>query len=104
MQRGAGDGASSSVHIHCTSFPLYCTLQILLSDVDFFVSGDNLEELKIKEEEGMYPPRFNLMISCTPMAGQSKTRVEFRGARKEILFDILLKPLPLCMATGIYIR
>ena len=52
----------------------------------------------------MYPPRFNLMISCTPTARQSKTRVEFRGARKEMVFDILLKPLPSCMATGIYSR
>ena len=73
---------------------IYSTLQILLSDIDFFVSDDNSEEvLKLKEKEGMYPPRFNLVISCTPAAKQSQTRVEFRGALKEIVFDIPLNPL-----------
>ena len=85
-----------SMHNHCP--------QILLSDIDFFVSGDNSKELlKIKEEEGMYPPRFNLVISCSPTARQSQTRVQFVGAVKEMVFDIPLNPLQTDIATSKYI-
>ena len=49
----------------------------------------------------MYPPRFNLVISCTPTSRQSQTRVEFRGAVKEMVFDIPLNPQQQsCMATS----
>ena len=81
-----------------------CTIhcpQILLSDIDFFVSGDNSKELlKVKEEEGMYPPRFNLVISCSPTARQSQTRVQFVGAVKKIVFDIPLNLLQTGVTTS----
>ena len=88
--------------IHSCIYRDVHTLQILLSDIDFFVSGEHSKELlRIKEEEGMYPPSFNLVISCTPTARQSQTRVEFRGAVKEMVFDIPLNPLQQsCMATS----
>ena len=73
----------------------------MLSDIDFFVSGDNSKELlRVKEEEGMYPPRFNLVISCSQTARQSQTRIVFSGAQKEIVFDIPLNPLQSCVAQG----
>ena len=69
-------------------------LQILVSEIDFFVSGENMEELlKLKEERGMYPPRFCVVISCSPTARQSQARLEFSGATKELLFDVPLNPL-----------
>lgn len=75
----------------------------MLSDIGFFVTDYNSEEqLKIKEEEGLYPPRFNVVISCSPTASQSQTRITFTGAVKEMVFDIPLTPDPLqnCVATG----
>ena len=71
-------------------------MQILMSDIDFFVGGDNfaVETLQLMEEEGMYPPRFHVVISCTSSARQSQTRIEFRGAtRPNMVFDIPLNPV-----------
>ena len=85
-------------------------LQILVSEIDFFVSGENIikELLKLKEEEGMYPPRFCVVISCSPIARQSQARIEFSGATKELLFDIPLNPLYattyVASAGGIYMH
>ena len=82
-------------------------MQIRLSDIDFFVSGDNLKELlKIKEEIGTYPPRFNVVISCSPTAKHHMVRFKFTGAERDILFDIPLIPLPISsklVGIGIYL-
>ena len=69
-----------------------------MSEVDF-VSSDNstVDSLKLKEEEGMYPPRFHVVVSCTSDARPSQTRVEFRGAVKDVVFDV---PLNLVGATS----
>ena len=48
----------------------------------------------------MYPPRFNLVVSCSQTARQSQTRIAFSGAQKEIVFDIPLNPLQSCVAQG----
>ena len=55
--------------------------QILPSDMDFFVSGEHSKELlRINKEEGMYPPRFNL-VSCTLSltVGRDEEDQSFRG-------------------------
>ena len=70
----------------------------MLEDIDFFVGEITtiaIENLKLKEEEGMYPPRFRVVISCTPNARQSQARIRFRGATNDLIFDIPLNPLSL---------
>ena len=49
---------------------------------------------KIKEDKGMYPPRFCVVIRCTPTARQSQARIEFRGTVNNPVFDIPLDPPP----------
>ena len=49
----------------------------------------------MKEDVGMYPPRFNVVISCSPTAKHHMARFKFTGAEKEIVFDIPLIPLPI---------
>ena len=77
-----------------------------MSEIDFFVSGEH-ELLKVKEKEGMYPPRFRVVISCSPTARQSQARIEFRGATKELVFDVPLNPprahIGVASAAGTYI-
>ena len=66
-----------------------------MKDVDFFVKEfceTTREELEVDEEEGMYPPRFHVVLSCSPSARQSQTRIEFRGATSDLVFDIFLTP------------
>ena len=48
--------------------------------------------LKQMEDEQIYPPRFRVVISCSPAAQQIQTRIEFKGACKELVFDIPLAP------------
>ena len=65
------------------------------SDVDFFVNDfceDTRHELEMREKGGMYPPRFHVVLSCSPSARESQTRIEFRGATTDLVFDILLTP------------
>ena len=68
----------------------------MLSDIDFFV-GHNTENtkqaLQLREREGMYRPRFGVVISCTSTARQSQARIEFRGAVNDLVFDVPLNPL-----------
>jgi hypothetical protein len=71
--------------------------KVMLKDIDFFVGKVTetiLEQLKLKEEEGMYPPRFHVVIRCTPTARQNQARIGFRGAEQDLTFGILLNPLP----------
>ena len=69
------------------------TLQVYKNEVDFFPEEYDL--LKLKEENGVYPPRFCVVITCTPTAIQSQARIEFRGAVDNPVFDISLNPLPM---------
>ena len=67
----------------------------MMSDVDFFVNDfceDSKHKLEVREKGGMYPPRFHVVLSCSPSARQSQTRIEFRGAVTELVFDVLLTP------------
>ena len=52
--------------------------------------------LKQMEDEQMYPPRFRVVISCFPAAQQSQARIKFKGAHKDLVFDI-----PLALQPGI---
>ena len=52
--------------------------------------------LKQMEDEQMYPPRFRVVISCSPAAQLSQARIKFKGARKDLVFDI-----PLALQPGI---
>ena len=64
-----------------------------MSDIDFFFRDHNMiENLKIKEENGMYPPRFHAMINCTEKARLSQARFEFTGATQNLVFDVPLRP------------
>lgn len=66
-----------------------------MSDVDFFVKDlceKTKHELKVKEKEGMYPPRFHVVLCCTPSATRSQSRIEFKGAVSALVFDLLLTP------------
>ena len=56
--------------------------------------------LKLREAKGMYPPRFNVFISCSPTIRQSKVRIEFSGSSRELVFDIPLALSPQ-QSTGI---
>ena len=70
-------------------------LQIMMSDVDFFVNDlceDTKHKLEVREKGGMYPPRFHVVLSCSPSAREKQTRIEFRGAVTDLVFDILLTP------------
>jgi len=53
-----------------------------------------VEVLKLEEDEQIYPPKFRVVISCSPAAQQSQARIEFKGAHKELVFDISLAPPP----------
>ena len=55
-----------------------------------------VEVLKLKEDEQIYPPRFRVVISCSPAAQQSQAWVKFKGAHKELVFNI-----PLALQPGI---
>ena len=66
-----------------------------MRDVDFFVKEfceTTKEELEVDEEEGMYPPRFHVVLSCSSSARESQTRIEFRGTTTDLVFDIFLTP------------
>ena len=75
----------------------YAISQISVSDIDFFVrDADDIKEalLKTKEENGMYPPRFRVVIGCFPPASPILARFQFIGATEELVFDEVLRPQP----------
>ena len=70
-------------------------LQIMMRDVDFFVknfSENTKYDLEVKERRGMYPPRFHVIFRCSPSARENQTRIEFRGAVTNLVYDIFLTP------------
>ena len=67
----------------------------MLSDIDFFVghiTENTKQTLQLREREGIYPPRFRVVISSTPTARQSQARIELRGAVNDLVFDLPLNP------------
>ena len=52
------------------------------------------DELILKEEWQIYPPKFQVVISCSPAAQQSQARIEFKLAHRDLVFDIPLAPQP----------
>ena len=69
--------------------------QIQLSDVDFFVKGKTTKsDLDMNERRKFYPPRFRVVITCTPTARHNQARVEFKGATKNLVFVVPLTPPP----------
>ena len=66
-----------------------------MSEVDFFVKDfceNTKHKLEVKEKAGMYPPRFHVIIRCSPSARPTQTKIEFRGAVTNLVFDIFLTP------------
>ena len=66
-----------------------------MKDVDFFVKDfceTTKELLEVDEEEGMYPPRFHVVLSCSASARENQTRIEFKGATTDLVFDVFLTP------------
>ena len=77
---------------HCTSIIMVLyTIQVYKCNIDFF--PESYELLKLKEERGTYPPRFRVVISCIPTARQSQSRIEFKGAINDPMFDVPLNLL-----------
>ena len=69
------------------------SLQISFSDIDFF--DKTLEDLKLREERRMYPPRFCVTIACcSPTARPHLAKIKFTGAVNDLTFDMSLNPLP----------
>ena len=64
--------------------------QITQTEMDFTEMDE--DELELKEDEQIYPPKFRVVISCSPAAQQSQARIEFKGAHKDLVFDIPLAP------------
>ena len=62
-----------------------------MSDIDFF--DKTPEELKLMEENGMYPPRFRVAITCgISTARRHLARIEFKGAVNSLEFHLPLNP------------
>ena len=68
-----------------------------MCDIGF--SDASYDTLKIQEDCGLYPPRFKVIISCSPTAQPAIARVEFRGAVNDLIFDIPLHVFSLCKCT-----
>ena len=73
---------------------LLIPVQIQLSEVDFFIRGQTTKADLEMVENRRYPPRFRVVITCTPTARHSQARIEFRGAVKDLVFDVPLIPPP----------
>ena len=65
-------------------------MQIFLTDIEFISAGE--EELKLQERKRIYPPRFNVVITCSPNAKHNIDRIQFNGATSELVYDIPLNP------------
>ena len=64
-----------------------------MSDIDFFVRDhDMIQDLKTREEIGVYPPRFHAKINCSERAELSQAKFEFIGATQPLVFDVPLRP------------
>lgn len=62
-----------------------------MSDIDFF--GMTIEQLKLMESVGAYPPRFRVPILCSSQtAGPHLARIKFKGAVNDLVFDVSLIP------------
>ena len=69
--------------------------QISVNDIDFFVRDiDDIKkgQLKLKEENGMYPPRFSVVIGCFQQAKPRPASFRFTGATHDLTFDVILSP------------
>ena len=64
-------------------------MQILVSDIDFY--GKDREKLALMEKEGMYPPRFRVVITCLSTTTHHATIV-FKGAMDDLELAIPLIP------------
>ena len=68
-----------------------------MADVDFFVRDpDDIkkDQLKTKEENGMYPPRIRVVIGCFPPARPIIAKFQFRGATEDLQFEeVFIPPL-----------
>ena len=68
-----------------------------MHEIDFFVRDNDeitREQLKLKEETGMYPPRFKVIITCSETAKPTQARFQFRGTADDLVFDAYFSPLP----------
>ena len=67
--------------------------QVSASDIRF--DNETADDLQLMEERGMYPPRFIVPIVCpSPTAGPQLARIRFKGAVKDLVFDIPLVLMP----------
>ena len=69
-------------------------MQISAGDVDF-LHKDHVQ-LRMEEEEGMYPPKFTVGLLSLEAAESTKVHFEFQGAKKKIAMDIPLHIESMC--------
>ena len=65
-------------------------MQISLRDIDFLSADYN--SLKLKEEEGMYPPHFPVVVDGSGTTQKTLAHITFTGATNDLFFDIHLVP------------
>ena len=76
--------------------------QISAGDVDFF-HKDHVQ-LRMEEEEGMYPPKFTVGLLSREAAESTKACFDFHGATKKISMDIPLHLESTCAIVSMFIR
>lgn len=78
------------MHMHVFILCFFVLLKIKKSDIDFFTDGeDNWErDLKLKEEEGLYPPFFKVNLDILPSAEMKSVKISFEGATEELKIDL----------------
>ena len=59
-----------------------------MKDIDFFVHGERIEELKQQQDAGLYPPLFRVTVSLFESAEDGTAQIRFEGATEELKIDI----------------
>ena len=59
-----------------------------MRDIDFFVHGERIEELRQQQDAGLYPPLFKVKVSLFESAEECTAPIRFEGATEELKIDI----------------
>lgn len=64
--------------------------QITLKDIDF--KSRDKDDLQFKEDEGIYPPHFRVVIDATCTIEKATAHLKFSGTANDLVFDMHLVP------------
>ena len=67
-----------------------CSMQVFASDIDH--SDIDSEEMQLRHEQLMYPPRFTVEVACNNAEIGATGLVWFSGADKELRFEFPMEP------------